>query len=300
MAKETSGQIRDTRYFWKVKMAPWLILAVPILLTAWLKYYLIIEAFVISLFQYDPVQPPGKYIGFENYVRMFSTQFYWEAWINTFVFLGLSLIMTFFIPIIQAIFLNEMIRWRQVFSTLYIIPALIPATVNVIIWKWIWHPDYGVANQILAFFGGQPQAWLSDPALTKFAIIFPGIMGGGLGVLLYLSAIQGISSEITEAAQMDGCTGWKRIWYIILPNIRFIIFIQFVMAVITTMQLLDAPFMYTGGGPSGASTTMGIYIYNTFQQDFNYGRGSAASIIMLVVIGTMSVIQLKLDKSERE
>lgn len=288
------------KYSTRHKLAPWLLLAVPILLTAWLRYYLIFKAFYISLFDYDPINTPGRFVGLDNYTRMFSTKYYWEAWENTFAFLILSLIMAFFIPIIQALFLNEISRWKQAFMTLYILPALIPVSVNVVIWKWIWHPDYGVANQIVKFFGGQPQAWLSDPSLTKFSIIFPGIIGGGISVLLYLSAIQGISKDIVESAQLDGCTGWKRIRYIILPNIRFLIFIQLVMAVIQTMQILDIPYMFASGGPSGASTSMGIYIFNTFKQDFNYGRGSAASMILLLVIAVMSAIQMRMDRTERD
>lgn len=296
----SANKIRNRGYFLKTRLAPWLILAIPILLTAWLKYYLIVNAFIISLFNYDPVNPPGRFVAFENYIQMFRTQFYWEAWQNTFVFLGLGIVMTFFIPIIQALLLNELSKWKKFFTTMYIIPALIPATVNVIIWKWIWHPDYGIANRIVAFFGGEPQSWLSDPSLVKAAIIFPGVIGGGLSVLLYLSAIQGISTEVVESSQLDGCTGWKRIWHIILPNIRFIIVIQLIMAVIASMQLLDVPYMYTSGGPSGSSTTMGIYIYNSFNQDFNYGRGSAASIVLFLAIAIITVVQMKLDKSERE
>jgi len=296
----SQARLQSKEHFWRKRLTPWLLIIPPILLTAWLKYYLIFKAFYISLFDYDPINAPGKFVGFANYTRMFSTRFYWEAWSNTFVFLGLSLTMVFFIPIIQALLLNEIARWKQVFTTLYIIPALIPTAVNVIIWKWIWHPDYGVANQVIKFFGGQPQAWLSDPKLTKFCIIFPGVVGGGISVLLYLSAIQGISQDIVESAQLDGCVGWKRIWHIILPNIRFLVFIQLIIAVIGTMQMLDAPYMYTSGGPSGASTTMGIYIFNTFKQDFNYGRGTAASTLLLFVIALMSAIQMRLDRTERD
>jgi len=287
-------------YAIRTKLAPWVLLAIPIALTAWLRYWLIIKAFYISLFDYDPIQSPGRFIGFDNYRRMFSTQYYWEAWENTFIYLLLGLVMTFFIPIIQALFLNELSRLKQAFMTMYILPALVPTSVNVIVWKWIWHPDYGVANRIVKWFGGQPQAWLSDPALTKFCIIFPGVIGGGISVLLYLSAIQGISREVVESAHMDGCVGWKRIRHIILPSIRFLILIQLAMAIIYTMQILDAPYMFASGGPSGASTSMGIYIFNTFKQDLNYGRGSAASIVMLVVIALMSIGQMRMDRTEKE
>ncbi|MEG0691971.1 MAG: sugar ABC transporter permease [Oscillospiraceae bacterium] len=288
------------RYFLKTKLTPWLILAIPILLTLWLKYYPILSAIFMSLFDYSPIDPPGKFIGLQNYITMFSTQYYWQAWVNSFIFLGLSFAMSFFIPIIQALLLNELIFMKKTFTTLYIIPALIPSTVNVIIWKWIWNPDYGVANQIIRFFGGQPQAWLSDPNWTKFCIIFPGVIGGGLGVLLYLSAIQSTSNDVLESSRMEGCDGWKRIWYIILPNIKFMIFIQMIFAVIGTLQLLDVPYMYASGGPSGASTTMGIYIYRAFSGDLNYGRGAAASTILLLVIAVITMIEMHFERSEQE
>lgn len=171
-------------------------------------------------------------------------------------------------------------------------------SVNVIVWKWIWDPDYGIANQIFKFFGGDAQMWLSNPDLTKFCIVFPGIVGGGVNVLLYLTAIQGISKDIYEAAALDGCVGWRKVVHIILPNIRFIVVIQLVLSCITTMQILDVPYQFTSGGPSGASTSLGIFIYNSVYTDLNYGKSAAASVTLFVVIAILTVLQMKLDKSE--
>ena len=215
MTKKERSIGKPGGYLFRKKVTPWCILFIPMACTVWLKYYPILNAFFISLFKYDPINPPGRFIGFQNYISMFQTQFYWDSWKNTFIFLLLQLCMCFFIPLIQALLLNELTRLKKCLTTLYILPALIPTSVNVIIWKWIWHPDYGVANQIVKFFGGQPQAWLSDPNLVKFCIIFPGVLGGGLTVLLYLSAIQGVSTDIMESAALDGCTGFKRIIHII-------------------------------------------------------------------------------------
>ncbi len=293
-------QKSQSGYFMRQKMAPWLILLAPMFFTLWLKYYPILKAAYISFFNFDPIQPPGEFVGLKNYSTMFQTEYYWQAWRNSFVFLFLQLLMTFFIPIIQALFLNELRKMKNAVSTMYLLPALIPTTINVIVWRWVWHPDYGVANQIVKFFGGQPQTWLSDPHLVKFCIIFPGVIGGGVSVLLYLSAIQNVSTDIMESASLDGCTGWKRIWYITLPNIRYIIFIQLVISVSTAMQMLDAPYMFAAGGPSGSSTTQGIYIYNAFNKDYNYGRGSAASVILMIVVMIMTMIQMHFENAEQE
>lgn len=266
--------------------------------TAWLRYYPILRSFYISLFDYDPINAPGEFIGLDNYMNIFTTSYYWDAWKNTFIFLGLNLLLVFFIPIIQAVFLNELTKGNKMFTTLYLVTALIPISVNVILWKWIWHPDYGLANQIFTFFGGDAQVWLSDPQLTKFCIIFPGIIGGGVAVLLYLAAIKSIPAEIYECCRIDGGTGWKKVWHIILPNIRFLIVIQLVMTLINTMQILDVPLQYVSGGPSGASTSMGIYIFKTFKEDLLYGKASAASVVLFFVIGVMTILQMKLDNSE--
>lgn len=287
-------------YFQRKKLTPWLILLVPMLFTLWLKYYPILKAVYISFFNYDPINQPGEFVGLANYKTLLNTRYYWEAWGNSFVFLFLQLSMTFFIPIIQALFLNELRRGKNFVSTLYLLPTLIPTTINVIIWRWVWHPDYGVANQLLKFFGGEGQLWLSDPSLVKFCIVFPGVIGGGVGVLLYLSAIQGISPDIMESAALDGCTGWKRIWYITLPNIRFIIFIQLIIAVSTSMQMLDAPYMFAAGGPSGASTTQGIFIYHAFNRDYNYGRGSAAAVLLMLAVMAITAVQMHFENAEKE
>ncbi len=293
------NRLTHRNYFLVQKIVPWLILFLPMLFTLWLKYYPILKAAYISFFNYDPNNQPGQFIGLDNYITMFGTEYYWEAWRNSFAFLFLQIAMVFVIPIIQALFLNELKR-KNLISTMYLLPTLIPTTINVIIWRWVWHPDYGVANQIMKFFGAQPQTWLSDPNLVKFCIIFPGVIGGGIAVLLYLSAIQGISPDVLESASLDGCTGWNRIWHITLPNIRFVIFIQLVMAVSTAMQMLDAPYMFAAGGPSGASTTQGIYIYNAFNRDYNYGRGSAASVVLMLVVMVMTIIQMHFENAEKE
>lgn len=280
-------------------VAAFLFMLPGILAAIWLRYYPIGRAFYMSMFNYDPVSPPGKFVGLKNFINIFATSFYWEAWRNTFIFMLLTIVLVFWVPLVQSIFLNEIMKGRKFFTTVYLITTLIPMSVNVIIWRWIWNPEYGLANQIFQFFGGSAQLWLSNPKLTKFCIIFPGIVGGGVNVLLYLAAIQGISPSIYEAAALDGCVGWQKIRYIILPNLRFIIVIQLILTCISSMQILDIPFQFASGGPSGVSTSMGIYIYNSVYTDLSYGKSAAASVTLFIVIAILTVLEMKLDKSEK-
>jgi len=288
------------KYFSSKRTMPWLFVLPGLIFTLFFRYYPIIRAFWISLFDYDIANPPGIFIWFKNYFNIIKLQEFKNAWINTLWFLVLTVIITFFIPIIQAIFLSEIKNnSTKLFSTIYIIPALVPLSVNVILWKWIWNPGYGIANFISKALGFGHYTWLSDVDLTKFCIIFPGIIGGGAAVLLYLAAILAIDKEILEAAQIDGCTGWQKIFYIVLPNIKFLIVIQFVITTILSLQILDQPLQFTYGGPAGASTSVGLLIYKTSFDAFSqarFGRSSAIGMVLFFFIAIVTLIYLTLDR----
>ena len=284
----------------KNKLIPVLFLLPGVLFTFIFRYYTMFSSFWISLHRYDVTNPPGEFVGFGNYKDMLVNPDFWKAWEVTFLFVLFSLLLHFWVPIVQALFLNEIVRGRGIFSSLYLLPTVIPAVANVIIWKWIFHPVYGLANKIVGFFGLPAQTWYSDPRLTIFCIVFPTIVGGGFSVLLYLSAIQGISRDVVEAAEIDGCSGFKRLFYITLPNIKFLMLIQLILMVIGTMQILDPVIQYTMGGPGFESASVAYFIYDKMQVRFDYGHATAIAFMLQIVIAVITGIQLKLDNQARE
>lgn len=284
----------------KKAFVPWMFLAPGILITLLLRYYTIFKAIILSFYKYDVANPPGVFLGLRNFGYMLKDPNYWDAWKNTFIFVFLILLLNFFVPIVQALLLAEVGKLRNFFSTIYILPAVIPLTINVVLWRWIFDPSYGISNYIIGLFGGEPQLWLSDPKMVKFCIIFPGIIGGGINVLLYLAAIMGISEDIKEASQIDGCTGFRRMLAIILPNIKFLILIQFILTTLSGFQLLDLPYQFTNGGPGFSSTSMPVYIYKLAMVNFDYGKSSASALSLMVIIAIITFVQMKLNNQERE
>jgi multiple sugar transport system permease protein len=286
----------------KKAVTPWLFVLPGLVFAFIFRYYLMAQTFWISLHNYNITKPPGDFVGLRNYIWMFENPDFWAAWKNTFIFTGLYVLLIFPIPVLQAISLYAIKRGKGILSTLYLIPALIPFSVVVAIWRWIWNPqNFGIANQLMSLLGLPSQQWFSNPDLTKLCIVLTGVFGGGFSVLLYYSAIQGISKDVFEAAQIDGCGGFKNIFYIILPNIKFIIFIQLILSVSGYMQILDAPFQYTRGGPNGASTSIALFAYNQITNGrVVYGGAMAASMTLGIVILIITIIQLILNKSERE
>lgn len=264
------------------------------------KYYTMGKAIYLSFFKYDVQSPPGTFVGPDNFIALFRDMDYWRSWGNTLVFLLFSLFLTFLIPLIQALCLEPLTRFQGLATTLYILPAVIPGTIYIVLWKWIWNLSYGAANLLLGNLGIPVQAWLSSTAWVKFCIIFPGVIGGGMGVLLYLAAIYGVSEEVKEAAMLDGCTGFQRIWHITLPNIKFLLVINLVNATIGAMQMLDNIYQYTNGGPAGASESTALFIFHQYTMKYNYGMGSAASLTLMLVIAVLTFLNLRLSESQDE
>ena len=277
-------------------------LAPGLIFTIWLRYYPIAFGTYMSFFDWDVVNPPGEFVAFDNYAAIFRQGFYWKAWENMIVYVVLIFSLTFWVPILQALVL-DMIgrRWvKNALTTFYLLPAVIPVTASAMIWRWIYHPSYGVANSITSTLGLGTYAWLQDPQIVKMAIILPGMIGGGLVMLLYLAALYSIPDDIYDAALIDGCNSSQLIRHIKLPYMKQVVFVQALFTIVGSFQLLDLPFVMTGGGPARSSETMGIYIYNTYQEELSLGRASAASFTLFLVLAVIIYVLLILNRSEAE
>jgi multiple sugar transport system permease protein len=281
-------------------VTPWLFVLPGLAFTFIWRYWTLGHSLWISLHRYEIPRPPGRFVWLQNYLALFRDPSFWQAATNTLVFTALTLGLVFLIPLIQALFLSETRRGRSLFSTLYLIPALIPLSVTVIIWKWIFSPNYGLANYLIGLVGIQAQTWYSNPGLTKQCIVIPGMIGGGFGVLLYLSAILSVPQDIIESAQLEGCSGLQRLWYITLPHVRFLVMIQLALTVIGVMQILDQPLQFAHGGPNGASTSLAYLVYDQMQVRYDYGRSTAAAFVLLIIIAAATALQMKLDRTERD
>jgi multiple sugar transport system permease protein len=263
-----------------------LFIAPGFIFTIWLRYYPIVFGTYMSFFDWDVVSPPGNFVSLDNYATIFRQGFYWKAWQNMIVYVTLIFGLTFWV--------------KNTLTTLYLLPAVIPVTATAMIWRWIYHPTYGLANQITTALGLGTFTWLQDPQIVKTAIILPGLIGGGLVMLLYLAALYSIPEDIYDAAMLDGCTSLQLIRYIKLPFMRQVIFVQALFTIIGAFQMLDMPFVMTGGGPARSSETIGIYIYNTFQQELSLGRASAASSTLFIALTVVMSILLIVNRRERE
>lgn len=231
---------------------------------------------------------PGDFCGFDNYIKVIThTQFLPTLW-NTVKYVLWSLVLGFLPPVIIAVIVNEMVHLKNFFRITIYLPAVIPAIAAMLIWYYIYYPDQsGLLNMLLAKFGMEPFQWLNNPSFAIPGIMiystwqgFPGTM------LLYYASVQSVSAELYEAALMDGAGVWKRAWHVTRPQMEGIILLNLVRQIIGVFQIMEQPLAMTGGGPNGASISLG---YQLYQYGFNSGgkgtgQAMALSVIMFLIL----------------
>lgn len=240
----------------------------------------------------------GKFIGFDNYIQVFTNTDFIQTLINTFKYVFWSILIGYGLPVLIAIFLNEIRKGNGYFKFAVYFPAMVPSVAVSLLWYYIYFPNAtGLLNMILANFGAEPMTWLQNANITIILIIITCTWCGmGGTMLVYYSALQNINRDLYEAALLDGAGFIKRIWHVTLPQISGMLLINFVGQVITVFQIFEQPLAMTGGGPNNASMSLGLLSYKYAFQDYKVGNSLAANMIMLVILIVFTVFYFSLEK----
>lgn len=245
-----------------------------------------------SFFKLTPTQLPGDFIGFDNYIHAFKDPIVYQSLLVNLKMALYSTFMNFWTPILCAVLINEVRGKKQaLYRLMYFIPAVTPAVAGSILWKYIWNPQYGIANALMGALGIPDQLWLNDVNLVYFCMHFPGlIICGGMNMVIFLSALQNVSQELYEAAVLDGAGIIKRVRYITLPTIKDTIGTMYILAMIGFFNACEGPMLLTGGGPGTATTPVLLYAYKMANaQNYGYAVTIATLVFFLVLILTALV-----------
>lgn len=266
------------------------------------RYWPFLQSLIFSFFRYDYMTPPGEWVGFTNYINALTSKLFWQTMWTTVKLFLLSLAFGFIIPILQALLLAEIKRGKSALRYLYIIPAGIPSIATLAVWKYIWHPQGGLANALTSFLGFGTHDWLFEAGTSLFALRFSYILGGGLGMMIYFVAINNIDSEIYSAAKIDGANRWQQMFRITIPNILGTIGMQFLLSLTSGLLTFDDVYILTGGSETSQTVVMGIY--RKAFSELNMGQGMAMSVIIMLITLSVSIVQIKLqygdDKSAKK
>jgi multiple sugar transport system permease protein len=242
------------------------------------------------------LQPETKFVGLNNYARLLEDTRFHQAVGNTLYYAIFSVPLTMALGLLIALLLNNQIRARGLFRTLYYLPVVTPLVIAAIIWKWLYNGDYGLINYYLIQLGliDKPLLWLSDPNLAMPAVILMSVWKGvGFHMVVYLAGLQAIPEELFDAAKVDGAGSIRRLRSITIPLLAPTSFFLFVISTIGSLQVFTEIYVMTNGGPLRRTTTIVYHLYQTAFKQFEMGYASAMAYALFAMIFVFTLIQMR-------
>ncbi|MRG59226.1 ABC transporter permease subunit [Agromyces sp. CFH 90414] len=254
---------------------------------------------VVLAFQQTNLVDPAEWVGWANFEQLFADPLLPTAALNTLWFAALSLLIGLPIPLFVAVAMSELRRGGALARVLAYLPVVIPPVVSVLLWKVFFAPgENGVVNSALGLVGLGPFPWLQSPELAMPSLVIVATWSGaGTAILIYLAALAGVSTELYEAAELDGASIWQRVWHVTLPQMRGVILVLLLLQIIGALQVFTEPYVMTDGGPANATVTVLLMIYRYAFLFGNYGVATALSVLLAVVLVIVSAVYLRLTRS---
>ncbi|KEP74834.1 ABC transporter permease [Microbacterium sp. SUBG005] len=283
---------------WRPGLTALLIAAPAILVYAYFSWGPILSSLVMSV-QRVVLTGRSDFVGLDNFVYVLSDPGLPQAAGNTVLYTVLAIVFGFPVPLALAVFISEMRQRSWYFSALAYLPVMVPPVVAILLWKFFYAPDAdGLFNTVLGWVGIGPLPWLNSPASAMPSIVLETTWAGaGTAVIIYIAALTSIPGELYEAAELDGAGIWRRVWHVALPQMRGIIGTMLLLQIIGTMQVFTEPFLFTGGGPQGATKTLLMTIYDYAFTRVDYGAATALSVLLALVLGLFSLAYFRLTRS---
>lgn len=273
----TKGETK-TLFMGLAFISPWIIgfLAFTLYPVAASVYY--------SFCDYDVLSRP-VWIGTLNYQDMVTDSVFWKSLGNTLYFAAVSLPLCLVVALLIAVLLNNDVKGRPAFRTFFFLPSLVPQVAIAMIWLWIFNGKFGLLNYALDFFGIEGPNWLADEKWTKPSIILTSVWGVGGTVVIYLAALQDVSRELYESADIDGASAWIKLRHITIPMISPVIYFNLIMGIIGALQVFAGPYiMFGGGGPNRSALFYAVYLYENAFSYNQMGYACAMAWVLFIII----------------
>lgn len=269
------------------------ILLVPALVIyAVFALYPMLNVVVLSFQKWDGLSPDRQFVGLANYVAIFTRDpVFWMAYSNTVLWTVMSLIFPPAIGLLLALSLNQKIFGRNSLRAIFYLPVIIAPIAVATMWKWMYDPFFGLFNQLLINWGMQDwiQDWLGNKDIALYSAFVAYIWQTvGFSMVLFLAGLQNVSQTLVEAARIDGAGRWAVFKHVTLPALRPTLTVVLVLSIISSLKAFDIVYGLTGGGPAQSTQMLALWAFTQSMQIFDFGRGSAISVVLLMI--TMVIV----------
>jgi multiple sugar transport system permease protein len=286
------GSVEGSQRFWG-----WIfILPLSLGLTIWVAFPLGISL-IASTWRWDMISPP-QFLGLGNFIRMFTTDpLFLQAVVVTLKYTLLSVPLQLLLAFGLALLLTSRVKGIGTYRTIFYIPSLIPVVVSAAMWLWLFDQSFGLFNVILGELGLPRQGWIFSARQVVPSLVFMSLWTIGNIVIIFLAGLQGIPRQLREAVSIDGGNLWHEFRHVIVPFMSPVIFYNLVIGLINSLQTFTQPYIMTHGGPSNASLT---YLLEIYQQAFQFNKmGYACAMAWVFIIVTILLSAVLFKSSGR-
>lgn len=293
---------RRVNYRRREKFTDFLFAVPALIFFAIFVYYPIADLFRISFTNWNLIKDQYSYVGLKNYIWLFQGSGLKQLLSSlkvTFTYTFWEIVITLVGGIALASLFNKMTRKFAIMRSIVFMPKYIAISTSGIVFAWILNADYGILNYVLKLLGMQGVNWLTSEKYALASILFlTAWRVVGYAMMIYLSAIKGISQDYYEAAALDGANAFQRFRFITIPLLSPTTLFLFVTTFIASMKVFQSVDVMTGGGPFQATNVMVYWIYNLAFVDFRVDRAAAVSCVFFVILLTFTALTMKIsDKS---
>nr|WP_180486702.1 sugar ABC transporter permease [Treponema socranskii] len=247
----------------------------------------------IGFFDWD-ILSTRTWTGFGNYVKLFKDATFYSSLGHTLVFVLVSTPLLLVTGFLMALLVTSRSPLKDAAENIFFLPYILSITVIGTLWAWLLQKNYGIVNQVIKLFGGEPVGWLTDTKYAMTSIIATTVWWtAGFNMVLFSAGIKQISSEIYDAVKIDGANYVQTVFYITLPLVRPTTALCLILQVIASFNIFGQVYVMTGGGPHGSTRVLVQYIYETGFKYFKMGYSSAMAYVLFFIILLISLFQYK-------
>lgn len=255
-----------------------------------------IYSIVMSFFSWNMVDPSSvpQFVGLKNFFDIFKDINFIVAARNSIFFSAVTVAVEFVFGLGLALLVSQEIKGASIFRSFLLIPLVITPVVIGLLWRMIFNPSIGLFNYLLGFFNIPAQAWVAEPKLAMFAIIFVEIWQWTPFIMIvYVAGLKSLPTEPFEAAIVDGASRWQVFRYITFPLLMPVTIVILLIRIMDSFKVFDTIYVLTRGGPGISTEVFGLYIFKQGLKYFHVGKSSAATIIFVIVIFIISFFAIR-------
>ena len=243
----------------------------------------------------------ARFMGVENYRQVLSNPLFWQALGNTLLFVVLGGPLSVLTSLVAALLVSaKRVRYPGVFRSIFFMPVVTTLVAVAIVWRYLYHPQYGLLNWALGAVGIHAVDWLGDPHWAMFAIILMAVWKNfGYNMLIFIAGLQSIPEDLYEAAHLDGAGGWAQFRHVTLPSLAPTFLFVGIMTMLGNFQLFAEPYVMTQGGPLKATTTVVLLMYEEGFRWWRMGLAASIAFVLFVIMLLGTLVQMRLQRERR-